>query len=102
MRQRHGQRQVAILRYLAEQDGGRSLTIDLAYAIDHTEPGYDSSRYSSVQSAIRRSLAIMRRQGLVSSGTWYADMRGRPVIWEITQAGRDFLASRARARTVRP
>jgi len=98
-RYRIGQRQLAILRELASQ--GRLITTELAWSIDHCESG-DGWKYSAVLPAIRRSLAELMAKGLVTNGgdlpgsrAYLTGMKGRPTIWEITDAGREYLARRA-------
>lgn len=75
--------------------------VSSAWSIDHCESG-DGWKYSAVLPAIRRSLAELMAKGLVTNGgdlpgsrAYLTGMKGRPTIWEITDAGREYLARRA-------
>jgi hypothetical protein len=51
---------------------------------------YEGRDYSR-KSAIRNSLARLKRAGLADNPTYWPHLRGRPNRWQITAAGREAL-----------
>jgi hypothetical protein len=81
-----GKRQVRILQELARNPDG-SFTCDLIrYPDGH-------NRYSEISST-RRALARLRALKLACHDSWYPGLPGRPVVWQITDPGRDYLRKR--------
>jgi len=95
-RNRIGPQQAAILALLS--NGEPWITTDISFRL-HGEPLMLSQAVG--MSSIRRSLALLRRKGLVSNGGtsgWdrehYSNWQGQPTVWRITDAGREYLTRR--------
>lgn len=78
-----GQRQLAILHMLAHSADGHLMVFDLG-----TSDSWGSKIDLSTGSSTRRALYALEKRGLVEWHTAYL-AQGRPVVWKITQAGRD-------------